>query len=115
MFGLYAILLLSLAFGISQCKDLGIEELNEVVHEQQEMLQELQGLVLHQQGIINKLTSGKLPNKVSLFVLLVLMNLNALPCDYHDHSVPLLAIISKYSVQMHVLYILKVSINKIAL
>ena len=66
MFRLYVILLLPLAMVISQCKDLGIKALNEVVREQQEMLEELQGLVLHQQGIINKLISGKLSNKVSL-------------------------------------------------
>ena len=60
------LLLLSLAFVTSQCKGLGVKELNEFVREQQEMLQELQSLVLHQQGMINKLTSGKLPNKVSL-------------------------------------------------
>ena len=65
MFRLYVILLLPLAIVITQCKSLGIKELNEVVQEQQEMLQELQSLVLHQQGIINQLTSGKLPNKVS--------------------------------------------------
>ena len=66
MFRLYVILLLPLAIVITQCKSLGIKELNEVVREQQEMLEELQSLVLHQQGIINKFTSGKLPNKVSL-------------------------------------------------
>ena len=61
MFRLYVMLLLvSLAFVITHCNDLGIKELNEIVQEQQEKLQELQSLVLHQQGIINKLTSGKL-------------------------------------------------------
>ena len=70
MFRLYVILLLPLAIVITQCKDFRIKELNEVVREQQEMLQELQSLVLHQQGLINKLTSGKLPNKVSLLYYL---------------------------------------------
>ena len=66
MFRLYVILLLPLTFVITQCNDPGIKELNEIVQEQQEKLQELQSLVLHQQGIINKLTSGKLSDKVLL-------------------------------------------------
>ena len=79
MFRLYVILLLPLAIVITQCKGLGIKELNEVVREQQEMLEELQGLVLHQQGIINKLTSGKLPNKVSLLYYMSWCNITHYP------------------------------------
>ena len=59
---LLLLLVLLTSMDIIRGEAMNIQELNVVVAEQQKMLQDLQSLVLHQQGVINRLVSGNVRN-----------------------------------------------------